>query len=125
MDQLANKLRAALRRETTNMIEIGGLLLKSRKMLAHGKWQDWLDEHFNLSYQTALNYCAAAEYVASKSKSQTVGHFASLSPIVLYTLAAGCTTQRRRRRFCRNPRGARRWQARHCDLPNAQAASDG
>jgi hypothetical protein len=37
LDQLANKLRDALRRETTNVIEIGELLLESRKLLAHGK----------------------------------------------------------------------------------------
>jgi hypothetical protein len=89
LDQLTNKLRDALRRETTNVIEIGDLLLESRKLLAHGKWQDWLDEHFDLSYRTALNYRDAAEYVARKSKSETVAHFASLSPFVLYTLATG------------------------------------
>jgi hypothetical protein len=88
LDQLASKLRSALCRETKNIIEIGELLLKSRKLLEHGEWQHWLQEHFDLSYRSAVNYYKAAEYAASKSKSATVSH---LAPAVLYALAAGTT----------------------------------
>lgn len=72
-------------RETTTNIEIGNLLLKSRKLLAHGEWKRWLHVNFDLTYRTAVNYCKAAEYVAGKS--ETVAHF--LAPGVLYNLAAG------------------------------------
>jgi hypothetical protein len=84
---LAVKLRLALGKQTQNIVEIGKLLIKIRESpeLAHGKWQGWLKEHFDLSYRTAVNYCSAAEYVARKGKSATVAH---LAPTVLYELAA-------------------------------------
>jgi Protein of unknown function (DUF3102) len=89
LDRLAAKLRTALRRETTNIIEIGNLLIESRKHLEHGDWLPWLSRNFDLSFRTAQNYCAAAEYVARKSKSETVAHFANLSASLLHRLAAG------------------------------------
>jgi hypothetical protein len=89
LDRIVTQLRAALRREVTNVIEIGKLLIESRKHLDHGEWQPWLAKNFDLSYRTALNYVSAAEYVARKGKSETVSHFANLSPGVLYWLAAG------------------------------------
>ena len=48
LDRIATRLRTALRRETTNIIEIGNLLIESRKHLDHGEWQPWLAEHFDL-----------------------------------------------------------------------------
>jgi hypothetical protein len=91
LDRLAAKLRTALGRETANVIEIGKLLIESRKLLAkqHGEWQPWLEKNFDLSYRTAIRYVSAAEYVERESKSDTVSLFANLSPTVLYGLAAG------------------------------------
>jgi hypothetical protein len=89
LDRLAGRLHAALMRATRDVILIGNLLIESRKHLQHGDWQPWLAENFDLSYRTAVNYCAAAEYVERKSKSATVADFACLSPTVLYALAAG------------------------------------
>jgi hypothetical protein len=89
LDRIAARLRTALRRETTNIIEIGNLLIESRKHLDHGEWQPWLAEHFDLSYRTAVRYVDAAEYVErSKGKSDTVADFTNLAPTVLYWLAA-------------------------------------
>jgi hypothetical protein len=57
---------------------------------AHGEWQPWLAENFDLSLRTAQNYVAAAEYVARvKRKSATVAEIGNLSPTVLYSLAGG------------------------------------
>jgi hypothetical protein len=94
LDRLVTKLRAALRRETTSILEIGGLLLQARKLVAaaHGEWMPWLSENFDLSYRTALRSCKAAEYAAAKKKSVTVTHLSSLSPTVLYGLAEGAYT---------------------------------
>jgi hypothetical protein len=89
LDRLAAKLRLALRSQTKNVIEIGKLLIESRKHLEHGEWQAWLAENFDLTYRTAINYTNAAEYVARKGKGETVSHFANLSPTVLYRLAEG------------------------------------
>jgi hypothetical protein len=87
LDRIAAQLRTVLRRETTDVILIGNLLIESRKHLEHGEWQDWLAENFDLSYRTAVNYCDAAEYV--ERKSETVADFANLAQGVLYWLAAG------------------------------------
>jgi hypothetical protein len=54
----------------------------------HGQWMPWLEENFDLSYRTAMNYCHAAEYVA-RNKLATVANFANVSPSVLYYLADG------------------------------------
>jgi Protein of unknown function (DUF3102) len=89
LDRLATRLRSALKRETTNVIEIGELLLAIRKQHVHGEWQDWLAKHFDLSYRSAARYMAAAEYVARQGKSDTVALFTNLSPTVLYALAGG------------------------------------
>jgi DUF3102 family protein len=92
LDQIATQLRALLRGETKNIIEIGKLLIESREHLEHGEWLPWLAENFALSDRTALNYMNAAAYVARKS--ETVSDFANLSPTVLYALAAGnCNEQ--------------------------------
>jgi Protein of unknown function (DUF3102) len=92
LDRLAAKLRIALRRETTNIIEIGNLLIQSRKLFAdqHGEWLPWLEKHFDRSERSAQRYIADAEYVAGKS--DTVADFSNLSPTVLHELAAGSYT---------------------------------
>ena len=88
LDRIAAQLHAKLKQATKDVIEIGNLLIKSREYLEHGEWQNWLAENFDLTYRTAHNYEAAAEYVAAR-KSETISHFANLSPTVLYDLATG------------------------------------
>jgi hypothetical protein len=89
LDRLTAQLRTAFRRESANVIEIGKLLIESRKHLEHGEWQVWLAKNFDLTYRTALNYTNAAEYVSRKLKSETVSLFANVAPTVLYRLAEG------------------------------------
>jgi len=86
LDRIAARVRTALRNRTKNVIEIGKLLIESRKHLEHGEWLAWLAENFDLSPRTAQRYVAATEYVA---KSDTVSYFANLSASVLYRLAEG------------------------------------
>jgi hypothetical protein len=69
LDQLASELNATLRSDTENKIHSGKILIKIRKLLAHGNWLDWLKENFDLSERTARNYHDGAEYVERKSKS--------------------------------------------------------
>jgi DUF3102 family protein len=86
LDRITARVRTALRSQTKNVIEVGKLLIESRKHLEHGEWLAWLTENFDLSPRTAQRYVAAAEYVA---KNDTVSHFANLSASVLYRLAEG------------------------------------
>ena len=87
LDRIVAQLRTMLRRETTDVILAGNLLIESRKHLEHGEWQPWLVENFDLSLRTAQNYVAAAEYVAQIGN--VVADFSNLAPTVLYALAAG------------------------------------
>jgi len=88
LDRIVTQLRTALRSQTKNVIEVGKLLVESRKHLEPGDWQAWLTENFDLSIRTAQRYVATAEYVARKS-SDTVSDLANLSARVLYRLAEG------------------------------------
>jgi hypothetical protein len=88
---LEGKLCTVLRRETTDIIEAGKLLLEIKSELNHGEWLPWLREHFDLSERTARNYMTVAEYVAGKSA--TVADFINLAPGILHDLAAGAFTE--------------------------------
>jgi len=89
LDRITAQLRTVLRRETTDIILIGNLLIEARKHLDHGEWQPYLAENFDLSIRTAQNYFTAAEYVARKKQIGIIADFANLSASVLYHLAAG------------------------------------
>ena len=91
LDQLTAQLHTVLKQETTDVILIGNLLIRSRALLKleHGDWQLWLAENFDLSYRTAHRYCKAAEYVELTAKVTPVAFFANLSPTVLYALSEG------------------------------------
>jgi hypothetical protein len=89
LDRITAQLRTVLRRETTNIILIGNLLIEARKHLEHGEWQSYLADNFDLSLRTAQNYYSAAEYVEKKQKQiGNIADFANLSASVLYHLAA-------------------------------------
>jgi hypothetical protein len=95
LDRITAQLRSALKRETTNIIEIGKLLIESHEHLQHGDWKSWLAKNFDLSYRTAINYISAARYAELKCATVALFHFENLSPTVLYWLAAGCNYNER------------------------------
>ena len=64
LDKIKEKLRQRLSSETTNIWEIGQLLIKARQQLEleHGEWMPLLAQNFDLSYRTALRYIKVEEY---------------------------------------------------------------
>ena len=80
--EIASELQTALKREATDIIAIGGLLIEAQTQLEHGEWLPWLKEHFGSSTSTAENYMAAAKFAA---KFPTVGNL-KLRPTTLYLL---------------------------------------
>ena len=44
-----------------NTIEIGKRLIAAKKIVAHGDWQNWLENNFNLSQSTAQRFMNCAE----------------------------------------------------------------
>jgi len=53
---IKDELDVALKRETTNIIAIGGLLAEARRHLRDGEWYPWLEQNFSLSRQSADRY---------------------------------------------------------------------
>ena len=47
--QIADDLAAALKRESADIIAIGGLLIEAKDSLDHGKWLPWLKTNFGSS----------------------------------------------------------------------------
>ena len=43
---IASELQIALKREATDVVAIGGLLLEAKEALDHGKWLRWLEKNF-------------------------------------------------------------------------------
>jgi hypothetical protein len=76
------ELHTALKRETTDIIAIGDLLVEANAQLDHGEWLPWLAENFGSSVSTADNYLAAARLAA---KFPTVANL-RLRPTALYVL---------------------------------------
>jgi hypothetical protein len=87
LDEIAEKVRAALKNESGAILEIGNLLIQSRQHLDHGDWQSWLAENFSFSYRTAARYVKAGEYALAKS--DTAADLRNLSPVLLYRLSEG------------------------------------
>ena len=87
LDRIVTQLRTVLRRETSDVVLAGNLLIKSREFLSHGEWLPWLKGNFDLSLRTAQRYVTAAEYVARQMRHMS--HFSNLAPTVLYGLALG------------------------------------
>jgi hypothetical protein len=53
---ITDELSIALKRETSDISIIGGLLVEARTQLNHGRWYEWLRENFSLSRQSADRY---------------------------------------------------------------------
>jgi hypothetical protein len=82
IELIATELQAALKRETTDIIAIGDLLIEAQARLEHGQWLAWLEEHFGSTDRTAENYINAARFAA---KFETVSNL-KLRPTALYLL---------------------------------------
>jgi hypothetical protein len=69
---IAAEIATALKREVTNVIEIGGLLAEAQEQLgARGRWLPWLRDNFPLTPRTAQNYMAASAFAREY---ETVSH---------------------------------------------------
>ena len=79
---IASELDAALKREATDIITIGSLLIEAQEQLDYGEWLAWLEEHFGSTDRTAENYMNAARFAA---RFETVSNL-KLRPTVLYLL---------------------------------------
>ena len=58
---ITEQIKTHLDRITTDIIEVGNLLIEAKKQVEHGDWQLWLDHNFKLSYRTAAKFMSCAE----------------------------------------------------------------
>lgn len=61
IEKLTAEIQYYLVQMGQNAIEIGKRLILAKAKLSHGKWQNWLEDNFNLSYRTAAKFMAIAE----------------------------------------------------------------
>jgi hypothetical protein len=85
------ELQTAMKREATNIIAIGDLLIEAHAQVKHGEWLDWLCENFERSTSTAENYMNAARFAA---KFPMVGNL-KLRPSALYLLGGDLANDRK------------------------------
>ena len=55
-----------------NIIEVGKRLIQAKSIVAHGKWQQWLEKNFQLSYRTAAKFIQCAEKFGNVPMSATL-----------------------------------------------------
>ena len=61
LEQLTVEIKFYVNQWGQNTIEIGKRLIAAKKIVAHGDWQNWLENNFNLSQSTAQRFMNCAE----------------------------------------------------------------
>jgi Protein of unknown function (DUF3102) len=87
--EIANRIRARIRRTTTDIIDTGNDLLLVKARLEHGEFLKWIETEFGMTDRTARNYMQAAEWAADKTETVSV-----LQPSILYKLASPSTPEK-------------------------------
>jgi Protein of unknown function (DUF3102) len=85
----ANDIRALRKRASSDIIEIGRMLIEGKKLAGHGNWLSWLEREFQWTDDTALNYMRVHDLVKNRN-------FRDLSNIPvsgLFLLAAPSTPE--------------------------------
>jgi hypothetical protein len=63
----ANDIRSLRKRVSSDIVEIGRMLIESKKLAGHGNWLSWLEREFQWTDDTALNYMRVYELVKSRN----------------------------------------------------------
>ena len=85
IEELTTEIQSYLGKIGQNIIEVGKLLIRSKSLLAHGEWQNWLKDNFNLSKSTANNFMRCAERF---SNFQTSGNLNPSQMVEMLSLPA-------------------------------------
>lgn len=83
LEQRVVKIKFYLNQTAQNIIEVGKELTAAKQEVPHGEWQNWLDENFNLSQQSANRFMRVAERFGNF---QSIGSFSSTQLIQLLAL---------------------------------------
>jgi hypothetical protein len=83
IDAITAELNTALRRETADILTIGGLLAEAKEKIPHGGWLPWLKDEFSMSERSAQKYVKAADFAAKYA----LGADLKLSPSALFLIS--------------------------------------
>jgi len=86
LKQIADRIRARIRRTVGDIIETGQDLIRVKATLDHGKFTSWIEHEFGMADRTARNYMRAAAWAEGKTEIVSV-----LPPKALYLLSAKST----------------------------------
>ena len=86
LEDLTDEIKYYLRKMGQNIIEIGKRLTLAKEKLPHGEWQNWLEDNFNLSNQTARKFMQVAERFG---KTRIDARFGSTQMIQMLSLPEG------------------------------------
>jgi hypothetical protein len=84
IEVITGELHTALKRETADILTIGGLLAEAKKQIPHGEWLPWLKSEVSMSERSAQKYMKAADFAAKYE----LGADLDLSPSALFLLLA-------------------------------------
>ena len=88
MAQVAERIRARIRRTTIDIIETGNDLIQVKAGLDHGRFLEWIETEFSMTDRAARNYMQAARW--AEGKPETIS---DLPPTTIYALASPSTTK--------------------------------
>ena len=83
IDDVTSELHVALRRGTTDILTIGGLLSEAKEKIPHGEWLPWLKNEFSMSERSAQNYMKAANFAAKYETDADL----NISPSALFLIS--------------------------------------
>lgn len=83
LGDIADRIRAGLRRTGSDIVAIGADLLAAKEMLGHGRFAGWLEQQFGLSQRSAERFMAAARRFGDRTDAVS-----NLLPGVLHELSA-------------------------------------
>lgn len=70
LPQLEVEIKFYLGQTAQNIIEVGKRLIAAKSLVAHGQWQAWLKNNFQLTYQTAAKFIQCAERFSNVATSR-------------------------------------------------------
>ena len=72
LPQLELEIRFYLGQTAQNIIEVGKRLIAAKALVAHGQWQQWLNDNFQLSQNTAGRFMQCATRFSNSATSQNL-----------------------------------------------------
>lgn len=61
LPKLEEEIKYHLNQISQNIIDVGKRLIQAKSLIKHGKWQQWLNDNFQLKQRSAQTFMACAE----------------------------------------------------------------